>query len=200
MYSQWQSTLKTVRSKMEVLLIQTTWRDLAHGKHSVSNLASRSQNVSLPSPLVLFCFAKILALRVVHWFVNYELEKRFENARDMLEAIMGERQPEMQLFHGTSAANIDSSVPFANSRILVPSNISRILQGGFKIGGVGGHPMTNGAAMGYGIYLGAAAATSLGYAMGGNKIFACRGTFRFFPPYSLSTGDSHTWPYYQGTN
>jgi len=36
---------------------------------------------------------------------------------------MGERPPEMQLFHGTPAANIDSSVLFANSRILVPSNI-----------------------------------------------------------------------------
>jgi hypothetical protein len=34
---------------------------------------------------------------------------------------MGERPPEMQLFHGTSAANIDSSVLFSNSRILVPS-------------------------------------------------------------------------------
>jgi len=108
---------------MEVLLIQMTWRDLAHGRNSVSNLASRSRNVSLPSPLFLFCFPKIIVSRIVHWFVNYELEKRFEIARDMMEAIMGERPPEMQLFHGTPTANIDSSVLFANSRILVPSNI-----------------------------------------------------------------------------
>ena len=157
-----------------------TWRDLAHGKNSVRNLASRSRNVSLPSPLFLPCFPKIIVSRIVHWFVNYELEKRFEIARDMMEAIMGERPPEKQLFHGTPATNIDSSVLFANSRILVPSKkISRILQGGFKIGGVDGHPISHGAALGYGIYLGAAAATSLGYATGGNRIFACRGMFRY---------------------
>ena len=85
------------------------------------NLALRSRNVSLPSPLFLPCFPKIIVSRIVHWFVNYELEKRFEIARDMMEAIMGERPPEKQLFHGTPATNIDSSVLFANSRILVPS-------------------------------------------------------------------------------
>ena len=40
--------------------------------------------------------------------------------------------------------------------------------------------MSNGAAAGHGIYLAPAAATSLGYALGGNKIFACRGMFRYF--------------------
>jgi hypothetical protein len=60
-----------------------------------------------------------------------------------------------------------------------PQSFYRILQGGFKIGGVGGHPVLNGTACGYGIYLAAAASTSLGYAMGGNRIFACRGTFRY---------------------
>lgn len=62
---------------------------------------------------------------------------------------------------------------------LFPQKNSRILQGGFKIGGIGGHPISNGTSLGYGIYLGAAAATSLGYAAGGNRIFACRGTFRY---------------------
>ncbi|KDR78746.1 hypothetical protein GALMADRAFT_244289 [Galerina marginata CBS 339.88] len=103
------------------------------------------------------CEQSGLKVAKFHWFVNYELEKRFEMARDTLEAIMGERPPEMQLFHGTPAANIDS-----------------ILQSGFRIGGVDGHPISHGTASGYGIYLAAAAATSLGYAMGGNKIFACR--------------------------
>ena len=72
------------------------------------------------SSMPTFCFPKIIVSRIVHWFVNYELEKRFETARDTVEAIMGKRPPELQLFHGTSAANIDLSVLFANSRILVP--------------------------------------------------------------------------------
>ena len=49
--------------------------------------------------------------------------------------------------------------------------------------------------MGYGIYLGAAAATSLGYATGGNridfaKILPAVVRFDILPPYSLSTGVS----------
>ncbi|KAG6840480.1 hypothetical protein C0991_006464 [Blastosporella zonata] len=92
-----------------------------------------------------------------HWVVNYELEKRFEQARDKLQELMGEPSQELQLFHGTPATNIDS-----------------ILKGGFRIGGVGGHPLSHGAALGCGIYLAADAATSIGYAAGGNKIFACR--------------------------
>ncbi|KAG6919348.1 hypothetical protein DXG01_006895 [Tephrocybe rancida] len=43
-----------------------------------------------------------------HWFVNYELEKRFEQARDRLEEITGVPSQELQLFHGTRAMNIDS--------------------------------------------------------------------------------------------
>ena len=108
---------------MEVLLIQMTWRDLAHGKNSEqSGLKVAKCQSSIPH---FFCSVsrKLIVSRIVHWFVNYELEKRFEVARDMMEAIMGERPPEMQLFHGTPAANIDSSVLFANSRILVPSKI-----------------------------------------------------------------------------
>ncbi|KAG5643393.1 hypothetical protein DXG03_001008 [Asterophora parasitica] len=97
---------------------------------------------------------------LVHWFVNYELEKRFEAACDKLEQVMGKRSEELQLFHGTAAPNIES-----------------ILNGGFRIGGVGDQRVVNGTAMGYGIYFATHAATSLGYAMGGNKIFACRGAW-----------------------
>ena len=44
----------------------------------------------------------------VHWIVNYELEKRFEEARVKLREILGCEPEEKQLFHGTSAANIES--------------------------------------------------------------------------------------------
>jgi len=91
---------------------------------------------------------------------------------------------------------------------LFPQKFSRILQGGFKIGGMGGYPISHGAAMGYGIYLGAAAATSLGYATGGNridfaKILPAVVRFDILPPYSLSTGvSSHmvVLPIHQFTN
>ncbi|KAL1674934.1 hypothetical protein EV122DRAFT_293096 [Schizophyllum commune] len=43
-----------------------------------------------------------------HWIVNYELEKRFEEARVKLREIMGCEPEEKHLFHGTSAENIDS--------------------------------------------------------------------------------------------
>jgi hypothetical protein len=84
-----------------------TWKDLNHGKSSVSNLATRSQNVG---PLFVATVSRFMILipYLVHWFVNYELEKRFELARNTLEAIMGERPPELRLFHGTSVANINS--------------------------------------------------------------------------------------------
>ena len=52
----------------------------------------------------------------------------------------------------------------------------RILQGGFKIGGQKGHQVANGHALGYGIYLAENASMSVQYALGGNRIFACRGT------------------------
>ncbi|KAI5894927.1 ADP-ribosylation [Schizophyllum commune H4-8] len=92
-----------------------------------------------------------------HWIVNYELEKRFEEARVKLREIMGCEPEEKQLFHGTSAANIES-----------------ILSEGFRIGGVGKHRVTNGTAMGYGIYLAQDGETSMDYALGADRIFACR--------------------------
>ncbi|KAL1716561.1 hypothetical protein EV715DRAFT_275002 [Schizophyllum commune] len=92
-----------------------------------------------------------------HWIVNYELERRFEEARVKLREIMGCEPEEKQLFHGTSAANIES-----------------ILNEGFRIGGVGKHRITNGTALGYGIYLAQDGMTSMGYAAGADRIFACR--------------------------
>ncbi|KAL1712312.1 hypothetical protein EV715DRAFT_278064 [Schizophyllum commune] len=92
-----------------------------------------------------------------HWIVNYELEKRFEEARVKLREIMGCEPEEKQLFHGTSAENIDS-----------------ILNEGFRIGGVGKHRITNGSLLGYGIYLAQDGMTSMGYAAGADRIFACR--------------------------
>ncbi|KAF5353805.1 hypothetical protein D9758_010587 [Tetrapyrgos nigripes] len=93
----------------------------------------------------------------LHWIVNYELEKRFENAREQLRNLLGEEPKELMLFHGTQERNIDL-----------------ILKGGFRIGGMNGHPLTNGAACGHGIYLAKHGAMSMGYAVDGNRIFACR--------------------------
>ncbi|THU75973.1 hypothetical protein K435DRAFT_974630, partial [Dendrothele bispora CBS 962.96] len=93
-----------------------------------------------------------------HWIVNYELEKRFEAARDDLRNLLGEEPEEIRLWHGTASANIDS-----------------ILKGGFRIGGMNGHPVQHGAALGRGIYLAKNGSMSVGYAMGADRIFGCRG-------------------------
>ncbi|KAI0043689.1 hypothetical protein FA95DRAFT_1574951 [Auriscalpium vulgare] len=98
-----------------------------------------------------------LKVKKFHWFVNYELEKRFEHARQTLELLCGEAPQELPMFHGTKSENIDS-----------------ILKGGFRIGGMGGQAVVNGTALGYGIYLAGDAATSMGYTVGGNRMFACR--------------------------
>lgn len=42
--------------------------------------------------------------------MNYELEKRFEEARVKLTELMGRPPEEKELFHGTPAKNIDSYV------------------------------------------------------------------------------------------
>ncbi|KAF8885273.1 hypothetical protein CPB85DRAFT_1396815 [Mucidula mucida] len=92
-----------------------------------------------------------------HWIVNYELEKIFEESRNILRDICGEEPQELQLFHGTSAQNIDS-----------------ILNNGFRIGGLGGHAIVNGAVLGYGVYLATDPNLSLSYARSASRIFACR--------------------------
>lgn len=56
----------------------------------------------------------------------------------------------------------------------------RILDGGFRIGGVDGHPMAHGSSCGRGVYLAASAAMSMGYIVPEagrttNRIFGCRG-------------------------
>ncbi|KAJ7057154.1 hypothetical protein C8F01DRAFT_344691 [Mycena amicta] len=102
--------------------------------------------------------AGMMKLKKFHWIVNYELEKKFEAARDTLRTVIPGQEPEeIQKFHGTKEQNIDS-----------------ILTGGFRIGGVDGHPFSHGAGLGRGIYLADNAATSLGYCMGATRMFACR--------------------------
>ncbi|KAF9073955.1 hypothetical protein BDP27DRAFT_1416651 [Rhodocollybia butyracea] len=91
-----------------------------------------------------------------HWIVNYELEKRFEQAKEALSTVVDTSQ-ELMLFHGTAEQNIDS-----------------ILSNGFRIGGVKKHRIANGTAMGYGVYLAFDSMVSLQYAQGANRIFACR--------------------------
>ncbi|KAF7329935.1 PARP catalytic domain-containing protein [Mycena kentingensis (nom. inval.)] len=93
-----------------------------------------------------------------HWVVNYELEKRFEAAREILRRNMDGKEPEeRRMFHGTR-----------------PENIDKILEGGFKIGGIGGHGIVNGHLQGYGVYLAENFALSLGHAANSTRIFACR--------------------------
>ncbi|KZV73984.1 ADP-ribosylation [Peniophora sp. CONT] len=92
-----------------------------------------------------------------HWIVNYELEKKFEAARETLATVMGEAPQEQHLFHGTRQANIDS-----------------ILNTGFRIGGTAGQKVVNGTALGIGVYLAASATTSIQYAPDADRIFACR--------------------------
>ncbi|KAJ7216495.1 hypothetical protein GGX14DRAFT_696303 [Mycena pura] len=99
-----------------------------------------------------------IQVKKFHWIVNYELEKKFEEAREILRGLMpGDEPQEVQMFHGTREANFDS-----------------ILSGGFRIGGVGGHPVVHGSSEGRGIYLAANPTLSCGYAEGANRIFACR--------------------------
>ncbi|EJD46214.1 ADP-ribosylation [Auricularia subglabra TFB-10046 SS5] len=98
-----------------------------------------------------------LRVKKFTWIVNYELEKRFENARKRLTELLNEEPQEMQLFHGTPVANIPL-----------------ILDGGFKIGGLKGHGVAHGTALGFGIYLAEHPSTAVGYTMGSNKLFACR--------------------------
>ncbi|KAF7292775.1 PARP catalytic domain-containing protein [Mycena indigotica] len=99
-----------------------------------------------------------IKVKKFHWIVNYELEKRFEAAREILRRNMkGEEPKELHMFHGTA-----------------PKNIESILNGGFKIGGVGGHAHVNGHCEGYGVYLAQDFNLSLGHAAGATRIFACR--------------------------
>jgi len=113
----------------------------------------------------------------VHWIVNYELEKRFEAARDELRNLLGEEPEEIRLWHGTAAANIDSFVSHVYYTVPLCLRLDRILKGGFRIGGMNGHPVKNGAALGHGIYLAKDGMTSVGYAMDADRIFGCRGKY-----------------------
>ncbi|KAE9397523.1 hypothetical protein BT96DRAFT_921484 [Gymnopus androsaceus JB14] len=94
-----------------------------------------------------------------HWIVNYELEKRFEEAKASLRGVEGvdDLSKELLLFHGTLLKNIDS-----------------ILETGFRIGGIGGHAVVNGTCEGYGMYTTTQANISFGHALGADRIFACR--------------------------
>lgn len=118
----------------------------------------------------------LVLMYLVHWIVNYELEKKFEGAREILTLVTGEAPQEQHLFHGTRQANIDSCASFLHLRILA-SDISAcsILSTGFRIGGIGSHKVINGTAFGTGVYLAATATTSMQYAPDADRMFACRG-------------------------
>lgn len=57
--------------------------------------------------------SKPIGVIIVHWIVNYELEKRFEEAKESLLGTQELKDPqELLLFHGTNPANIDSYALF----------------------------------------------------------------------------------------
>ncbi|KAJ7279299.1 hypothetical protein C8J57DRAFT_1125126 [Mycena rebaudengoi] len=96
-------------------------------------------------------------LKNVHWFVNANLEARFEKAKETLMAL-GIDTTERNLFHGTAATNIEP-----------------ILKNGFLIPGVSaGGTRVHGASCGVGIYMATTPLTSLGYTLGATKMFMCR--------------------------
>ncbi|KAJ7850767.1 hypothetical protein B0H14DRAFT_3137543 [Mycena olivaceomarginata] len=110
-----------------------------------------------PGPDMIGIGTRRLKVKTVTWFVNVQLEARFEAAKELL-ASLGIDNSETNLFHGMAA-----------------NNIQPILEGGFLIPGVSsGGKMANGKTEGYGIYLAPTASASLGYARGINKMFMCR--------------------------
>ncbi|KAJ7775215.1 hypothetical protein B0H14DRAFT_3588326 [Mycena olivaceomarginata] len=110
-----------------------------------------------PGPNMIGIGTRRLKVKTVTWFVNVQLEARFEAAKELL-ASLGIDNSETNLFHGMAA-----------------NNIQPILEGGFLIPGVSsGGKMANGKTEGYGIYLAPTASASLGYARGINKMFMCR--------------------------
>lgn len=82
---------------------------------------------------------------------NPRLEAAFYAAKKTLQE-RGLPSKEGAVFHGTTN----------------PANIRLIQRDGFKIGGLAGHPIVNGAALGHGIYTGVSADLSHGYS-GGHK-------------------------------
>ncbi|KAJ7842816.1 hypothetical protein B0H14DRAFT_3868759 [Mycena olivaceomarginata] len=115
-----------------------------------------------------------LKVKTVQWFVNANLEARFEAAKALLNSL-GIDATEKNLFHGTAEANIQP-----------------ILQAGFSSGflvpGLSpGARQAHGAACGVGVYLATNPSTSVGYAQGATRMFMCRGiTGRSTPTVSHS--------------
>jgi hypothetical protein len=80
-------------------------------------------------------------IKKIEWIINPKLEDQFENTRRMLQND-GRPTTEVILFHGTAPGNVNSYL-FPLSRKLT----IRIITGGFKVGGVGGHAFAHGSSM-----------------------------------------------------
>lgn len=76
----------------------------------------------------------------VEWIINEKLRVEFENCKEQLKR-HGRNTNEILLWHGTQAANINSYSP--NVSLLIFS----IITGGFRVGGVNGHPAAHGSSM-----------------------------------------------------
>ncbi|KAJ7888541.1 hypothetical protein B0H14DRAFT_3127184 [Mycena olivaceomarginata] len=104
-----------------------------------------------------------LKVKTVQWFVNANLEARFEAAKALLNSL-GIDTTEKNLFHGTAEANIQ---PILQAGFSVAS--------GFLVPGLSpGARQAHGAACGVGVYLATNPSTSVGYAQGATRMFMCR--------------------------
>ena len=90
--------------------------------------------------------------------VNESAKQRFEAKRAALAAA-GKPTNEIWVFHGTASQQ----------------NIDSIISGGFRVGGVDGHPIANAAVHGNGVYTATGPATPMGsYAGHTSKVILCR--------------------------
>ncbi|KAH8824280.1 hypothetical protein DL96DRAFT_1613584 [Flagelloscypha sp. PMI_526] len=157
---QYQQLLKEVKSREEGIVFRLSIN--AEDNTLDDGSPAHIDDIERFQPWKEICDRFSFKIKRFHWIVNHELEKRFDRAVRHLEYITGKKWPEKMLFHGTASQNIDL-----------------ILKGGFRIGGVDGHPMSHGSASGRGVYLATNPAVSMGYCTPEqdtttNRIFCCR--------------------------
>ncbi|KAH8833020.1 hypothetical protein DL96DRAFT_1584341 [Flagelloscypha sp. PMI_526] len=157
----YQQLLKSVKSKEEGIIfrlaINTANNTLEDGT------PAHRDDIERFRPWKEICDKAGIRLKRFHWIVNHESEKRYNRARKYLEYFTGKKWPEKKLFHGTHTQNIEL-----------------ILKGGFRIGGVDGHPIRHGDSEGKGVYLAEDPRHSMGFSpptQAGQttcRIFCCR--------------------------
>ena len=81
-----------------------------------------------------------MRVRKIEYIINPRLQEQFEKTREKLREC-GHNSDEVLLFHGTMQNNI---IPYEILRLKLTF---RIVTGGFKVGGVEGHPYRHGSSM-----------------------------------------------------